>query len=84
MSSVSSRMSHAIISTLETDEGEDEIRMELDSHADSLVLGLHANIIAYTGNYVTVSGFVDSLGQKKQVPIVDATIAYDCDVTGNT
>jgi len=84
VSSVSSRMSRAIISALETDEGEEEARMELDSHADLPVLGIHANIIAYTGNYVTVSGFVDSLGHKKRVPIVDATIAYDCDLPGQT
>jgi hypothetical protein len=58
--------------------------MELDSHADSPVLGIHAHIVSYTGNYVTVSGFVDSLGHKKRVPIVDAVIAYDCDVTGKT
>ena len=69
---------------IETDEGENEVRMELDSHADSPVLGVHTNIIAYTGHHVTVSGFVDSLGQKKRVPIVDATIAYDCDITGQT
>jgi hypothetical protein len=78
-------MSQRIISALETDEGEGlEARLELDSHADSPVLGIHAHIVSYTGNYVTVSGFVDSLGKKKRVPIVDAVIAYDCDVTGDS
>jgi hypothetical protein len=44
-------MSLAIISALETDEGEElEVRMELDSHADSPVLGIHAHIVSYTGN----------------------------------
>lgn len=85
ISSVSSRMSQRIISALETDEGEAlEVQLELDSHADSPVLGIHAHIVSYTGNYVKVSGFVDSLGKKKCVPIVDAVIAYDCDVTGNS
>jgi hypothetical protein len=58
--------------------------MELDSHADSPVLSINANIVSYTGSYVTVSGFIDSLGNKKQVPIVDAIIAYDCDISGAT
>jgi predicted transcriptional regulator len=86
ISSVLSHISRAIISApLQTDEGEDfERRMELDSHADSTVLSINSSIVSYTGVYVTVSGFIDSLGKKREVPIVDAIIAYDCDIPGAT
>jgi hypothetical protein len=78
-------MAQAIIAALESGErGENEARAELDSHADSPVVGIHAHVVNYTGSHVTVSRFTDSLGKKKAVPIVDAVVAYDCDMTGNT
>jgi hypothetical protein len=78
-------MAQAIIAALESGErGEIEARAELDSHADSPVVGIQAHVINYTGSHVTVSGFTDSLGKKKAVPIVDAVVAYDCDMTGDT
>ena len=59
-------------------------RLELDSHADSPVIGRNAHILYETGKHVDVSGFTDTLGYCKTIPIVHAAIAYDCPSTGNT
>ena len=66
----------AIISALDTDDGSP--RTELDSHADSPVVGSNVAIINYTGKYMNVSGFTENLGECKSIPVVDCAIAYDC------
>ena len=58
--------------------------VELDSHADSPVVGEDAFILERTGRKVSVSGFTDALGQSLLVDVVHAAIAYDCDVSGTT
>ena len=58
--------------------------MELDSHADSPVVGKHARILERTDKTVKVSGFTEDLGGSLSVPVVNAAVAYDCDTTGNT
>ena len=62
----------------------DFIRMELDSHADSPVVGCGAHVLEYTGRKVTVSGFTDALGEPMLVDVVHALITYDCPTTGNS
>ena len=62
----------------------DFIRLELDSHADSLVVGRGAHVLEYTGRKVTVSGFTDVLGEPMLVDVVHVLITYDCPVTGNS
>ena len=57
---------------------------ELDSHADSPVVGKYAKIIEDTGREVTVSGFTSALGKPLTVPVVNAAVAYDCEVSGET
>ena len=66
----------AIIAALDTDDGSP--RTELDSHADSPVVGSNVAIINYTGKYMNVSGFTENLGECKSIPVVDCAIAYDC------
>ena len=56
--------------------------LELDSHADSPVVGKHAFILRHTGKQVRVSGFTDQLGSPLLVPVVDAALIYECNVTG--
>ena len=57
---------------------------ELDSHADSPVVGRFAKILEHTDKEVNVSGFSKSLGKPLTAPIVNAAVMYDCDVTGNS
>ena len=59
-------------------------RLELDSHADSPVVGHNAHIMYDTGKCVDVSGFTDTLGYCKTIPIVHAAVAYDCPNRGTT
>ena len=57
--------------------------MELDSHADSPVLGKGATVVRNTGRTVSVKGFSDELGQPLLVPVVDGIVTYECEYTGN-
>ena len=59
-----------------------ESRLELDSHADSPVLGRDATIVMKTGRFVSVRGFTDELGAPIRVPVVSGVIAYECKLTG--
>ena len=60
----------------------DVSRLELDSHADSPVVGRGAHILSYTNKKVSVAGFTSELGTPLTVPVVNAAIAYDCNKTG--
>ena len=51
---------------------------ELDSHANMVVLGKNCFVFEWSGQLCSVHPFSDSLGAVKNVPIVDAAIAYDC------
>lgn len=64
--------------------GDVESRTELDSHADSAVVGRNALILGGPQKTVSVSGFTKSLGIRKKVPIVNAAVLYTCDITGQT
>ena len=59
----------------------EESRTELDSHANMVVVGQHAFIINNTGKTAEVSPFTSSYDALKNVPIVDAIIAFNCPVT---
>ena len=54
---------------------------ELDSHANMVVLGSECFVFEWSGKTCTVNPFTDQLGSAKDVPIVDAAIAYDCPYT---
>ena len=62
----------------------DNGRLELDSHADSPVLGKTAVIIRKTGRTISVKGFSDELGRALSVPVIDGAIAYDDEFSGET
>ena len=59
-------------------------KAELDSHADTCSFGSQAYIVEDTGQTISVSGFLSSLGTVKHVPIVTAAIAYDDPITYQT
>ena len=61
-----------------------ESATELDSHADSPVVGQIARIIETTSKTVLVSGFTRDLGKPLCVPVVNAAVAYDYEFTGET
>ena len=63
---------------------DEETRTELDSHANMVVIGMHAYILNNTGRTTEVSPFTSSYETLKNVPIVDAIIAYDCLFSGKT
>ena len=54
-----------------------ESATELDSHADSPVVGRNERIIETTRTIVLVSGFTSDLGKPLRVPVVNAVVAYD-------
>ena len=42
---------------------------ELDSHADSPVVGKYSTVLEYTGRKATVTGFTEDLGRHMSVPV---------------
>ncbi len=74
-----------LVAALESEQESGEVsRTELDSHADSPVVGRNALILAHTGKTANVTGFTKDLGRCMSVPIVTAAIAYDHEYTGET
>ena len=57
---------------------------DLDSHADSPVVGNNATILLHTNKTVRVSGFTKALGDISKVPVVVAVVAYTDTITGVT
>lgn len=74
------------ISAFETQQhaGDEYIPLELDSHADSPVVGPGAYILSRTGKKISVNGFTDELGKTLVVEVVDACVCYDCEHSGLT
>ena len=60
------------------------MHMQLDLHANMVVLGKQCYIIAKQDNKCEVSAFVCDVGTLKSVDVVDACLAYDCIKTGRT
>ena len=60
-------------------------RTELDSHANMIVVGKNAFVFSrVNGRTCEVTPFSSDLGTVKEVPIVDAAIAYHCQFTNET
>ena len=57
---------------------------ELDSHANMVVIDAQGTIIQKTGRYTDVNVFSLDIGTMSRVPIVDAAVAYDCPLSGQT
>ena len=73
-----SRFPHYICASSKHDDTTTLSTTELDSHADSPVVGKYCKILELTGKTVKVSGFTSDLGQPLEVPVVNAAVAYDC------
>jgi hypothetical protein len=58
--------------------------MELDSHADTVVLGRNCVILSYTGRECDVSPYTDVYDAIKGVPIVSGATAWTSQSTGDT
>ena len=58
--------------------------MELDSHADTIVLGKNCVIMAYTGRECDVSPYTEAYDAIKNVSIVSGATAWTCQSTGET
>ena len=58
------------ISGISNDDASDDSDIELDSHADSQVVGRHAKIREKTGRKVSVSGFTNDLIKPIMVGVV--------------
>ena len=56
----------------------------IDSHANIVVIDMHAYILNYTGRIAEVIPFTSSYDALKNAPIVDAIIAYDYLFSGKT
>jgi Reverse transcriptase (RNA-dependent DNA polymerase) len=59
-------------------------RMELDSHADTIVLGRNAIVLQYTSRECDVSPYSDSYEPIRNVPIVKGATAITSAITGET
>ena len=59
-------------------------RIELDSHADSIVAGANCCIMYYTARECDVSPYRDDYSPIKNVPIIQAATAYQSEYTGQT
>ena len=61
-----------------------DTKLELDSHANMAVVGRHAFIISKTGRTTQVNPFSPDYEALKNVPIVDAALAYECPYSDQT
>ena len=53
-------------------------RTDSDSHANMVLLGRHARIIAYTEKSAQVSPFIPEYKSLENVPIIDRDITREC------
>ena len=58
--------------------------LELDSHADTIVLGSNCVIMSHTGRECDVSPFTEAYKSISNMPIVSGATAYTCQETGDT
>ncbi len=73
-------------STIGGDDEHDGLmaKCELDSRADTIVLGANFRFISDTGQVCSVSGFHDSLNSIDDVPVARAATKWICPNTGQT
>ena len=60
---------------------EPNVRTELNSHANMVVVGRRAYILNSAGITTQVSPFTPEYDSFKEVPIIDAAVAYNCPIT---
>ncbi len=66
----------------ETHTNASEHPTDLDSHADTCVIGKNALIVHILNKKVNVTGFDPSFGKVKDLDLVSAALAYDCPEMG--
>ena len=67
-----------------TSEGVSHGRIELDSHADTIVLGKNCIVLEYTGRECDVSPYTESYEPITSIPIVTGATAWTSQVTNET
>ena len=66
-------------STIDADSDYPDPRTELEIHANMMVIGRNCFVVdEIHGKFCNVEPFDPSIGTSKKVPVVDASIAYDC------
>ena len=55
-----------------------KLRVELDSHANMVIMGKNSFIFESSRKTYDVKPFMTGLGTAKNVSIVDTAVAYDC------
>ena len=76
---ISNTLRNRIVAAIES--GGDSSSLELDSHADSPVVGSKDLIIRKHAGKVRVNGFTPALGSKT-ADVVDTEISYEYEFTG--
>ena len=66
-----------------TDESNNNFRLEIDTHANMPVVGKGAHIIAFTGETANVNAYNPQHGTM-QIPVVDGAVQYNCPYTGKS
>ena len=77
------RVKHQV-AAINQDKYETVAATELDSHADSPVVGRYCTVLEDTGRKARVSGFTSELGKPLVVKVVNAAVIYDCEHTGES
>ena len=75
------------ISTISSDDAEKEnieSRTELDPHDNMVVVGKHSHVLNYNVQTAQVGPFTSTYNALENVPIVDAAITHDCEMTVKT
>jgi hypothetical protein len=62
----------------------EESRMELDSHADTCVVGSNTVLLWYTDHHNTVSPFIGEYTPLKNIPVASVATAWDNPKDGST
>ena len=80
-SSVSLPFGQYLLHRISSSKSSETNGCELDSHADSAVVGKHCCILRKTGKITNVRGFTDDLGSGLLVPFVNAVVTHEDDLT---
>ena len=85
--STSERRSIAVVGSNRSRHSRNEIftaRVELDSHADTIVFGKNCVVLQYTGRECDVAPYTDTYDSIKGVPVVQAATAWTSPETSQT
>ena len=72
------------VSRIRNDSSINYNKLELDSHADTIVLGSNCIILSHTGRECDVSPYTEAYNAITDVPIVTGATAWTCPETGDT